>query len=159
MWQKIFARLRIFEWLCRLGTEGTALVEFGLVAPFLILTMSGTWDFGNAIIQHERVESAARAAVAYGIQNANTQTDFAGMTQAARNDANDTKNVLQIAATQTCTCPGGGGAVACNGVCAGNVPPWAYIQVQVQEPYTTVFPYPFVANPINISSQVMMRAQ
>ena len=158
MWQKILVHSRIYRRLRQLGTKGTAMVEFALVAPFLLLTMSGTWDFGNAIIQHERMESAARAAVAYGIQNPTTATDFAGMTQAARNDANDAKNALQIAATQTCTCPGGG-AVACNGVSAGNVPPWTYIQVQVQEPYTTVFPYPFVANPINISSQVIMRAQ
>jgi Flp pilus assembly protein TadG len=140
-----------------LGTRGSAAVEMALVAPILLLLMGGGWDFGNALYQAERMASAARAGAQYGIQSSTKATDFAGMTQAARNDASDTGNSLNITASETCSCPNGG-AVACNGTCNGTSPD-VYVQARVATTYTTVFPYPFVTNPIPIASQVAMRVQ
>ncbi|HLI13336.1 MAG TPA: TadE/TadG family type IV pilus assembly protein [Alphaproteobacteria bacterium] len=142
----------------KLGEGGTAIVELALVAPVLTLLMCGTWDFGNALFQAERLQSAAKAGAQYGIQSPTTATDYAGMISAARNDASDTSNSLTVTAAQVCQCPGGT-AVSCSGTCAGNAAPNIYVQVKVSESYSTLFSYPFIGNPLSLSSQVMMRSQ
>jgi Flp pilus assembly protein TadG len=158
MWRNISVRLQSLRFAGRLGTQGTATIELALVAPILLLLMAGGWDFGNMALQHERLENAARAGVAYGVQSTTAATDYNGMIQAARNDANDTAGSLGVTATQVCACPGGA-AAACTATCPGNVPLWVYVQVGVTEPYTTQFPWPFLSNPTTLSSQVAMRVQ
>ena len=156
------ARNFIIWWLrqSRLGDRGVAMLELALLAPVLLLLMSGIWDFGNALFQAERLQSAAQAGAEYGVQTATTAANLTGIVQAARNDANDTTNSLTITAVQTCRCPGSTSAVSCSSstVCSGS-PPNAYIQVTVARNYTTMFTYPFVGNPISISRQAMIRYQ
>ena len=141
-----------------LGDRGNVAIEFAVLAPILLALMTGAWDFGNCFIQSERLASAARAGAQYGIQSAAHATDFAGMVQAARNDANDGDNALAVTASQVCFCPGGA-SVACTGTCAGVPAPGYYAKLVVSEDYTTLFTYPFVTNPISLSTQILMRQQ
>jgi Flp pilus assembly protein TadG len=157
MWRKFLSRLRTQH---RLGNEGVAATELAFVAPMLILLMTGGWDLGNVVYQAERLANAARAGAQFGLAT-NNNTNYTGMVQAARNDANDPSNALNVTATQVCVCPGGGTptAAACGANCTGNASQLVYVQVAVGENYTTMFTYPFVSNPVSLSSTVMMRFQ
>ena len=156
MWRKILRRLRIRR---PLGNEGLAAIELAFVTPFLVLLMTGGWDLGNTIYQAERLANAARAGTQYGLTT-NNNANYAGMVQAARNDANDPNNALNVTATQVCTCPGGTPtAAACGANCSGNASQLVYVQVTVIENYATMFTYPFVSNPVSLTSVVMLRFQ
>jgi Flp pilus assembly protein TadG len=153
-WLKIFRSLGG----CGAGDGGTASVELALLAPALAYFMAAGWDFGNALYQQERLVSAARAGAQYGIQSTADSTNYTGMILAARNDANDAGKILKITAQQACTCPGGG-SIACTATCTGNTAPRVYDQVVASESYATLGKYPFVANPIPLTSTVMLRFQ
>ena len=156
MWRKMLPRLRLRP---RLGTEGLAAIELAFVAPFLVLLMTGGWDLGNVIYQAERLANAARAGAQFGLAT-NNNTNYSGMVQAARNDATDPNNALNVTATQVCTCPGGTPtAAACGAACPGGASQLVYVQVTVNENYSTMFTYPFVSNPVSLTSTVMLRFQ
>ena len=154
MWRKILPRMRIRR---PLGDEGLAAIELAWVAPVLVLLMTGGWDLGNVIYQAERLTNAARAGAQYGLAT-NNNTDYTGMVQAARNDANDPNSALNVTANQVCTCPGGTPtAAACGGTCANGASQLAYVQVTAKENYSTMFTYPFVSNPVSLTGTVMLR--
>jgi Flp pilus assembly protein TadG len=144
--------------LFRLGDRGNVAIEFAVLVPILLALMTGAWDFGNCFIQSERLASAARAGAQYGIQTAAHATDFDGMVQAARDNASDADNALGVSASQVCFCPDGT-SVACTGNCPGVPAPGYYAKLVVTEDYTTLFSYPFVTNPISLSTQILMRQQ
>ncbi len=136
-------------------SQGVAAVEMALLAPFLILLMMGSWDFGRALQESARLASAARAGVQYGFQGPAYAGDSASIVQAARDDAGDVSGALGITAAQVCQCPSGT-PIACNGSCTtGSLQ--MYVSVQVSESFETWFPYPFVTNPLNLSKQAILR--
>jgi len=141
----------------RLGTRGTAAVELAILAPVIGTLITGAWDFGNALLQQERLSNAARAGAAFALTNTADSTDYTGMVQAARNDASDTTDALHVTAQQVCTCPTGT-SVSCTGSCSGGSV-WTYAQVTVSENYTTLISYPFATNPLNLTSTVTVRAK
>jgi len=153
-------RRRILDRLCGRGSDarGTASIELALLAPALVYLMTAGWDFGNALYQQERLVSAARAGAQFGIQSTADSTNYTGMVQAARNDANDTTNSLTVTAQESCICPSGG-AISCSSTCSGNVAPWAYDKVTASESYSTFGRYPFVADPIPLTAAAMLRFQ
>ncbi len=156
MWRKILPRLRARR---RLGNEGLAAIELAFVAPMLILLMTGGWDLGNVVYQAERLANAARAGTQFGLATGNN-ANYTGMVQAARNDANDPNNALTVNATQVCACPGGTPTAAtCGAVCSSGDSQLVYVQVTVKENYSTMFTYPFVSNPVSLTSVVMLRFQ
>lgn len=142
----------------RLGTAGVAVIEFALVLPFLALLTAAAWDLGNVFHQEERLASAAEAGVDYGIQNSATSTDYTGMISAARADADDPNDALDIAAQQVCLCSGGTTVNCSTGYCSGALPN-VYLQVTVSENYPTIIPYPGIGSTIFLSRQAMLRYQ
>ena len=146
----------------RFGTDdgrwcaGAASVELALVAPILIVLFMGVWDFGRALSESARMESAAHAGALYGAQSTAYAANTSGITQSARDDADDTAGALNITADQYCQCPSGA-TVACNSDCGAEGQPRMFVQVQVTEPFTTWFPYPFVTNPMTLSGQTTLR--
>jgi Flp pilus assembly protein TadG len=139
----------------RLGEKGAAAAEFVVILPFLLVMLSGTWDFGRALHETARLQSAARAGVQYGAQSQTTATNNAAIIAAARADANDTSNSLSIVPTRVCGCANGT-TIACTSTCAGNAPPFTYVRVTVQGPYSTIVSYPFIGNPITLQRTVEM---
>ena len=140
----------------RLGTAGTAAIELALLAPVLATLATGSWDFGNALLQQETLASAARAGAQFAVASISNSTNYGGMIQAAQNDAGNSAGPLTINAQDACTCPSGG-TVSCSGTCAGNAPPRVYAQVQVSKSYATTVKYPFIGSPIVLSGTAMLR--
>ena len=69
------------------ASAGSALVEMVVVAPLLLLLLTGLVQAGRAANFAIAVGNAARAGVQYGAQNHTTAADAAGMQSAAVNDA------------------------------------------------------------------------
>jgi len=141
----------------RLGTKGTAAIELALLAPMLASLATGGWDFGNALLQQERLASAARAGAQFAVASFANSTNYAGMIQAARSDAGDTTNSLTVTAQTVCKCPTGGTISCSGGTCAGNAAAYSYAQVVVSEPYTMSVSYPGIGSSLQLSRQAMLR--
>ena|ERR1700680_1036341 len=141
----------------RLGTQGTAAIELALLAPVLASLATGGWDFGNALLQQERLASAARAGAQFAVASIANSTNYAGMIQAARNDAGDTAKSLNIVSQTVCTCPAGGTISCAGGACAGNAAPYSYAQVVVSESYAMTVNYPGIGSSLQLSGRAMLR--
>lgn len=141
----------------RLGNRGTAAVELAILAPVLGTLMTGAWDFGNVMLQQERLTSAARAGAAFALTNTSDSTDYTDMVRAARSDASDSTDALNVTAQTVCNCPTGN-SVSCTGSCSGGSV-WTYAQVTVTEQYTTLISYPFTTNPMSLTSTVTLRVK
>lgn len=143
----------------KLGTAGVAAIEFALVVPMLGLLSTTGWDVGNVFYQQERLESAAFAGAAYGIQDSATSTDYAGMVAAARADANDTSGALTITAQEVCRCSDGTTVGCSTGFCSNGALPHIYVQVRASETYTALVNYPVLGQKIALSGQATLRYQ
>src|SRR5689334_18770311 len=100
----------------RKAERGQALLEFGLMLPFLMLLSIGVAEVGRAIYYTIEVTNAATAGAQYGAQGWETEIDTAGMQNAATLEANYPS--MTSAATYGCTCDTGNGTS-----CVYPVPP------------------------------------
>lgn len=140
----------------RTRTKGTALVEFALVAPLLLLVLAGVLDYGMALRTASSVASAARAGAQYGSMSPGNAADTAGIRNAALNAAPGVSG-LNISSARSCQCSGGG-AVDCTASCStGRM--LVYVQVTAQTTVSTIFNYGALGFFGSTSSQANMRAQ
>ena len=84
--------------------------------------------------------------------------DVQAIERAARDDLDDLQNELRVSATQYCECPGSG-AAPCNASCDDGRTPRLYVDVEVEQAFTTLFPYPFIGSSLTLQSRALMRAQ
>ncbi|MFQ6017099.1 MAG: TadE/TadG family type IV pilus assembly protein [Kiloniellaceae bacterium] len=133
-------------------------IEFGFAITMLVVLALGTFDFGRLGLRKITVSNAARAGAEYGTQDFGTATDVNGIIQAARNDADDNNNSLNIAARQYCSCPTDG-EIACTAMCSDGTFNLMYVEVSVQDQVDLVFPYPGVTSPRAIVSTSKMRVR
>ncbi|HEV2447010.1 MAG TPA: TadE/TadG family type IV pilus assembly protein [Candidatus Sulfopaludibacter sp.] len=135
---------------------GTALVEFALVSPLLLLLLAGALDYGMALRTASSVAAAARAGAQYGSLSPANVNDSAGIRAAAVNAAPDVK-ALTVTSSTACQCSGGG-AVSCSGSCTG-AQMLIYVQVTASATASKIFNYAGLGFSGATSSQAKMRAQ
>ncbi len=97
--------------------RGSALVEFALIAPLLLILLLGLIEAGRAGDYAIRVANAARAGVQYGAQNEATAGDTQGMENAATSDA-EFAGITAVAAPTYCACSDGSASTCQQGDCA-----------------------------------------
>lgn len=141
---------------CR-GTRGSVAIEMAVATPVLMVLLMGAWDFGRAMQQRARMQSAANAGVMYGARSTARSVDTIGITNAVRADANDTTGTLAVSSNAYCACTGGA-QVACTASCGTETPRY-YVAVRVQSHFATMFPYPFVPTSYTLVGNATMRAQ
>lgn len=136
--------------------SGSALVEFAIVTPFLVLLLLGLIDVGRYTYYGILAAHAARAAVQYGSENLVTAADNTGMNTAAGADAQSLSN-WTISPTHICmvsnlvtTCP----ASSSLSVSANLV---YYVQVTVTGTFSPLIAYPGIPKNIPISATSTMR--
>ncbi len=136
--------------------HGTSLIETALVLPFLILSLTGAFDFGQGYYTAIEVASSAEAGAQYGLQNV---TNLTGMQSAAKLDAANVQN-LQVVATYGCECSDGSSVIAsCTTsptTCSNNVV--NYVQVVSSATYKPLMNYPGLPTSIQLSSAAKLRA-
>jgi Flp pilus assembly protein TadG len=136
--------------------RGSALVEFAVMTPFLLLLLAGVLDYGRALCKATGVANAARIGAQYGSSSVARSTDTAGIRTAAVNSAPGFSG-LSVSSVQSCQCPGGA-PVSCGGSC-GSSAPLMYVQVTVTGASSAIFSYSGLPFTGNISRQATMRVQ
>jgi Flp pilus assembly protein TadG len=136
--------------------RGTAVVEFALAAPLLLLLLAGALDFSMALRTATAVADAARVGAQYGSSSASKSSDTAGMQAAALAAAPGVKG-MTASAVKTCQCSNGS-SVSCTGTCSiGSVE--IYVQVTTKASSITVFRYTGLPFTGAVASRAMMRAR
>src|SRR5690349_2393404 len=96
---------------------GSAMIEFALLAPLLLLLLAGVLDYSMALRTAMAVSDAARAGAHYGSLSVANSNDIAGMQAAALDSAPNVTGMTATAA-RSCKCSNGS-AVSCTGSCGG----------------------------------------
>jgi Flp pilus assembly protein TadG len=136
---------------------GNAVVEFAMMAVVLLLFTCGVSDFARLAGLADMARGAAAAGTKYGALSPAHYGDLTGMQNAAVADTGNYPGATAVA-TQFCACTVGGGHVTCPASC-GTGNPETYIQVVVSVPFITIFKYPWIPNPVQISSLDAIRVQ
>jgi len=144
--------------LARLGREvhGSVSVELAFYIMVGIALIAGSIEFGRLGLEQVRIAGAARAGAQYGIYDLSSAGDIAGITQAARTDADDDTNSLTVAAAQICRCSDGT-VKACNETCGDGAYAPHYVEVSVSEDVALWFQFPGVPSTISLAATSSMR--
>jgi Flp pilus assembly protein TadG len=138
------------------GRRGTALVEFALVAPVLLLFLAGILDYGQAVSKATAVANAARVGAQYASSSQARTTDTAGIRSAAIDSAPSLTG-LTVTSARSCQCSGGA-VVSCGGSCSGGTVQ-TYVQVTVTATSSAIFGYAGLPFTGNVTGRAIMRAQ
>lgn len=127
-WIEFFSRK-----FSRLDQSGTAAIEMGIFAPFLIIMIVGTVELGYAAFQATQVYGAVEAGALYAIMNGYNST---GIATAVTSASSVTGLAATPAPSQYCGCPSGTGitAATCGATCAGGNTAGQYIQINATLP-------------------------
>jgi Flp pilus assembly protein TadG len=154
---------RCFGLLAAFGRarDGVAAVEFGLLAPMLLLIVAASLDLGLAYSAQIKVQQAAQAGAQYALLHGFDSTKITtAVTSATSLSVNATP-----APTQQCGCLTGStvtlsGTPPCLVTCGNGVTPGTYVQVNAQASYTPLIPYAtLLSSPTTLSSQAQVRIQ
>jgi Flp pilus assembly protein TadG len=135
---------------------GSAMVEFALIAPLLLLLLAGVLDYSMALRTAIAVSDAARAGAHYGSLSEANAGDVAGM-QAAALNAVPNLTGMTVTAVRSCKCPNGS-AVSCTGSCTGGAIS-VFAEVTTQSTAQNAFSYPGLSFSGAISAKAVMRAR
>jgi Flp pilus assembly protein TadG len=127
---------------------GTATVEFAIVAPVLLMIVLGLMDWGLALEQRLRLQTAVRAGAQFALT---APTDTAGITAAIRAAAPDLASLSANSSGVWCECAGT--AMSCTGSCLPGLQ--RFLRVDASHPYTPFTP----TGPTNIAANVTLRLQ
>jgi Flp pilus assembly protein TadG len=137
--------------------EGTAAIEFGMVAAFLCLLLVGLVDFGMGYWEQIQVGNAARAGAEYAVFNGWNQS---GITAAATSATSLSSIAATPAPTKTYGCPSASGgitAAAFGSSCTGGGTAGTYVTVNTQAFYSTLFTYPGIAKTLTLTASTTVR--
>lgn len=142
--------------LARLRRErsGNMLVELALVAPFIVAVTLGLVDFGRGTYASMSLRSAARV----GAEYVSRTGDTTAVTTVVASAANLKPEGLVVTPLVFCECDNGT-AQACGTTCPGGIGARRFISITAAQPFSTLFPYPLVSNPMNLSGRAILRVQ
>lgn len=144
---------------CDRRQSGSALVEFAVFTPILMIMLCGVMDFSRVIYAGIAVASAARAGVQFGALTPGNSGDTNGMIQAAVDDAaNQGLTGLTASARNFCGCAGSTSEVACSATCSGATPN-GYVEVTATYTFHTLVNMYGVPSSVAISKSARMRVQ
>jgi Flp pilus assembly protein TadG len=137
--------------------RGAAALEFGIIAPVLILLLAGLVDLGGAMQQAIRLENAARAGAQYAMS---FPQDTAGIRTATTAALGGTTATVQVQ-PPFCACPGGSSVtpVACTGTPCDGAPAGIYVQVTVTRAYAAIIGIGGFVIPSTLSGQAVARVR
>lgn len=141
--------------------DGIAAVEFGLLAPMLLLIVAASLDLGLAYSAQIKVQQAAQAGAQYALLHGYDSTKIISAVTSA--------TTLSVSAspapTQQCGCLSGSsvtlsGTPPCLVTCGNGLTPGTYVQVNAQASYSPLIPYAtLLSSPTTLTSQALVRIQ
>lgn len=133
--------------------QGNVAIEFAFIAPVVILLTLAAVELGRVGTEWTRVKHAAHAGTQFGIQDQANAANAQGMVDAARFDADDSTNELEISARRYCRCPGTTAEVACSEKCPDDTFSPMYVEVNVSQDIAALIPYLDLPKSYAISAQ------
>jgi Flp pilus assembly protein TadG len=136
--------------------KGVSAVEFGVIAPAMILLLAGVVDISGAMQQTIRLENAARAGAQYAMSFPEDTAGIMAATAAAVGGSGATVTVVPA----FCACPGGSTTtVSCAGnPCAGG-PAGVYVGVTITRPYAAIIGIGNFVLPSTLSGSAVVRVR
>lgn len=136
---------------------GTALVNFAMIAPILIVMLLAIFDYGVGFYDTMALQNAVRAGAQYGTANPN---DTAGIIAVATNAAEFDPDDLTVAATRTCGCADGT-AIACGSTpsCGDGSVKRSFVNVSMSKPHTPILPFTFGPSVSTLSADASLRVE
>ena len=146
--RKRIAAFRLFG-----DVRGVSAVEFALTAPMLIVAAIALADFGLAVNEKMRLESAARAGAQAGFSSAG---NVAAMQTATLAATGLNPSSVTVAATSYCGCANGS-VISCSTTCSDGSTIRTYVSVSVTETYPLLLSYPGFSSPVTLSASSSLR--
>lgn len=139
--------------------RATAALEFGIIAPLLLLLLSATVDIGGAMHQTIRIENAARAGAQFAMSFPDDTTGISNVTTAAFGGA--PADITVDVGPLICACPGGSVvAVSCTGTpCGGGAAAGVYRTVTVTTPYAAIVGIGAFVVPNTLTGEAVVRVR
>jgi len=136
---------------------GAAALELAVALPVLTLLALGVVEYGRLYFTGITLASAARAGAQFGAQTLQS-SNFAGMNQAAQNDAGDVGSITTVA-SQYCRCPDGSTPSCTSGNCGAYGVPEVFVKDSVTKTVSFLIKYPGLPTSLTISRVATFRAQ
>jgi Flp pilus assembly protein TadG len=132
----------------------SALVEFSITMPLLIMTFLAAVSLAVIVIQNIAITDAAAQAAKYGANGHNN--DISGMQSVATKSASGVPN-FTVAAAEYCTCTPGGSAVSCTAACAPYSTPFEYVTVTTNAAVPVPYGVPGLSSTVALSATSTLR--
>jgi len=138
--------------------SGAGAVEIALVAPILLLLLTGAIEIGSLAWTQMQVGAAARAGASYALSRGFSTSAISGAVTSATN----LTVTVSPSPTQSYGCPNASTGVTTAGVtsttvCASGLTAGKYVTVGATATYTPLFSLPFLASPVALSSTTVVR--
>ncbi len=145
-------------------SRGAIAVEFGFIAPVILVMLLGIVEVALALSNNLAVQSAARAGTHFGMIKPPVQGDMAPVTAAVKAalpsewTSAGAEDAAQINASLTCECQVSG-PIACNAPCGQGEQMQTYLKVDVSKVYTPLVTLRYFAPSFQFknSSQVRLK--
>lgn len=138
--------------------RGVAAIEFAIMVPTLIMMTVCTVDLGMGIYTNMQVQDAAQAGAQYAMVHG---FDTNSISTVVSNATGQSGISASPAPVQYCGCATAAGVtnVTCGAACPAGAVSGTYVQVSTQATYTTILPYPMIANSFTLTAQAAVRVQ
>lgn len=137
--------------------SGTAIIEFVIAIPILVLLAIGVAEFGRLYRTSIALSNAVKAGAQYGAQDAAHASDATGIALAARTDASPIP-LDSVQSGRFCRCPDGS-TPACSATCAGYGPPEVFVRVRARTTQNFILRYPGLPPSVTVIDTAIMRIQ
>ena len=154
------------KYICRLrdllrAAEGTAAVEFALVAPILMGMLVPVADLSMAFAQRMQVQQAAQAGAQYALLHPWNSSSASNISNAVTAASNLSGVSASPAPFQFCGCPNGSAiaSATCGSTCSDSTTAGYYVTVSARYTYTPAVPYSLLGSSVTLSAQSTVRVQ
>jgi TadE-like protein len=140
----------------RHGEAGTAALEFGLMAPLLMLLVVGTVEVGTGAYQAMEAQNAAEAGAIYATKHG---FDSAGITSAVASATAAAGISASPAPAQFCGCPDAAGLseVDCSALCTGGSAPGQYLRISASIAHEPLLSISGMVMPATFTGEAIVR--
>lgn len=140
----------------RRNEVGTAAIEFGLMAPFLVLLAVATVEIGSGVYQGMQAQNAAEAGAVYASKYG---FDAAGITSTVVNATEAAGLAATPAPLLFCGCPlaSGVATLSCTSNCSDGSAPGQYLRISAQITHNPLISFAGLVTPVTITGEAVVR--
>ena len=142
--------------------NGTAAIEFAVLAPLLLILLTGIVEIGMAVFQDMQVQEAAEAGALYAAKHGSS--NLTAIALAVTNATSTSGITASPAPAVFCGCPTTSGITSqgsnCTTVCSDTKPPGTYVTVSATITRTELLtPYINLGLPATFTGSSVVRVQ